>query len=149
MQLTVFDAQAIVAFLLDEPAAADVERELREPTRQARITALNLAEVVDVMARIYRRPPSDTMHALTLLQSGGLQVAPIDSSIGMAAGELHARHYDRRTAPLSMADCIALATAAALGEPLATSDPPLVAAAHAEGVAIIPLPDAGGRRPTT
>ncbi len=38
--LTVFDAQAIVAFLLDEPAAADVERELRDPTRPARISAL-------------------------------------------------------------------------------------------------------------
>ena len=101
------------------------------------------------MTRIYRRAPVDTMTALTLLEDGGLQVAPIDASIGIAAGELHARHYDRKTSTLSMADCVALATAAALGEPLATSDPPLVAAAHAEGVATIPLPGTSGRRPTT
>lgn len=101
------------------------------------------------MTRIYRRAPVDAMSALTLLESGGLQVAPIDASIGIAAGELHARHYDRKTSPLSMADCVALATAAALGEPLATSDKPLAAEAQAEGVAVIPLPDTSGRRPTS
>ena len=99
------------------------------------------------MARIYRRSNADTMDALVLLESGGLQIAAIDATIGTSAGELHARHYDRKTSPLSMADCIALATAAALGEPLATSDPPLAAAAKLEGVAVIPLPDASGRRP--
>ena len=51
--------------------------------------------------------------------------------------------------PPSMADCVALATSAALGEPLATSDPSLATAANLEGVAIVPLPDTTGRRPTT
>lgn len=138
-----------MAFLLDEPAAADVERELRDPTRPARISALNLAEVVDVMARIYHRSPAETMDALILLESGGLQIAVIDTDIGTSAGKLHARHYDRKTSPLSMADCVALATAAALGEPLATSDPPLAAVADAEGVTVIALLDAKGRRPAS
>ena len=42
---------------------------------------------------------------------------------------------------------MALATAMSLGEPLATSDPPLAAAARAEGVMVIGLPDTKGRRP--
>ena len=99
------------------------------------------------MARVYGRSHAETMDALILLESGGLQIAVIDAYIGTSAGELHARHYDRKTSPLSMADCFGLATAAALGEPLATSDPPLAAAAHAEGVTVIGLPDANGRRP--
>jgi predicted nucleic acid-binding protein len=45
-----------------------------------------------------------------------------------------------------MADCVALAVAAALGEPLMTSDPPLAAAAGAEGIDVLPLPDSAGRR---
>jgi len=100
------------------------------------------------MTRIYRRSLAETMDALILLESGGLQIAVLDADIGTSAGELHAKHYDRKTSPLSMADCVALATAAALGEPLATSDPPLAAAARAAGVAVVGLPDADGRRPT-
>ncbi len=88
------------------------------------------------------------MDALALLESGGLQIAVVNADIGISAGELHARHYDRKTSPLSMADCVALATAAVLGEPLATSDPALAAAARAEGVTIVPLPDTSGRPPT-
>ncbi len=101
------------------------------------------------MARIYRRPHADTMDALMLLESGGLEIAVVGPDVGIAAGQLHARRYDRKTSPLSMADCVALATSAAVGEPIATSDPALAAAAPLEGVAIIPLPDSTGRRPTT
>jgi predicted nucleic acid-binding protein len=100
------------------------------------------------MTRIYRRSLAETMDALILLESGGLQIAVLDADIGTSAGELHAKHYDCKTSPLSMADCVALATAAALGEPLATSDPSLAAAARAAGVAVVGLPDADGRRPT-
>lgn len=113
----------------------------------ATISALNLAEVIDVMARIFARTPADTRNAVALLEDGGLHIASVDAQIGIAAGELHARYYDRKASPLSMADCIALATAVRLREPLATSDPPLAAAARAEGVAIVALPDANGRRP--
>ena len=136
-----------MAFLLDEPAAAEVEIVLRDPQQAATTSALNLAEVVDVMTRIFGRSPTHTMNGLALLEHGGLRIASVDADIGISAGELHARHYDRRASPLSMADCIALATARQRGEPLATSDPPLAAAARAEGVAIIGLPDAKGRRP--
>ena len=124
-----------------------MEAELREVNRPARLSALNLAEVIDVLTRIYGRAPASTMNALVLLEAAGLRVVPVDAEIGVDAGELHARHYDRKTSPLSMADCVALATARSVNEPLATADPPLAAAARAIGVAILPLPDASGRRP--
>jgi predicted nucleic acid-binding protein len=110
---------------------------------------VNLAEVIDVMTRIYERPVHNTMNALAMLEAGGLKVVSVDAEIGISAGELHARHYDRSVSPLSMADCVALATAAELGEQLATSDPPLTAAALAEGIATLPLADSQGRRPTS
>jgi predicted nucleic acid-binding protein len=108
---------------------------------------LNLAEVVDVMTRIYERAFTRTSDALEFLEGGGLQVASVNAGIGAVVGKLHARHYDRKTSPLSMADCVALATALSLGEPLATSDPALAVAAQSEGVAVAALPDARGQRP--
>jgi len=135
-----------VAFFLDEPAAADVEAILRG-AQGSTISALNLAEVVDVMARIFERPPNRTLDALAFLEHAGLRVMAVDAEIGLAAGALHARHYDRQTSPLSMADCVALATAMQLREPLATSDPPLALAAQVEEVRIVALPDSKGRRP--
>jgi PIN domain nuclease of toxin-antitoxin system len=132
---------------LNEPAADDVERELRDTSRTGWISAINLAEVIDVMERIYRRSPAQTLESLMLLESGGLRVAHLDGDIGVEAGALHARHYDRKSSALSMADCVALATALALGEPLATADRALATAATASGVTIVPLPDARGRRP--
>jgi predicted nucleic acid-binding protein len=111
------------------------------------VSAINLAEVIDVMTRIYHRTPAETLDALALLESGGLRFASVDSKIGLEAGTLHAQHYDRRTSALSMADCVALATARVLKEPLVTSDPALAAAARATDVVVIPLPDRRGRRP--
>jgi len=135
--------------LLDEPAAGAVEDELRDPTRGSWVSAINLAEIVDVMTRVFRQAPDDVRVALQLLEAGGLQVVPVDGDLGLEAGRLHARFYDRRMSPLSMADCVALASAMSLNEPLATSDPALAAAARAVGVAVLPLPDTHGRSPTT
>jgi predicted nucleic acid-binding protein len=49
--------------------------------------------------------------------------------------------------PLSLADCVALATALALGQRLATSDPALIATARDETCDVVALLDARGRRP--
>jgi predicted nucleic acid-binding protein len=99
------------------------------------------------MTRIYERPVDGTLNALAMLEAGGLENVAVDASMGLHAGELHAHHYHRESSPLSMADCLALAVAAALGEPLMTSDPPFAAAAGAEGIDVLPLPDSAGRRP--
>lgn len=101
------------------------------------------------MARVFGQAPDEVRAALELLHAGGLGTIPIDGNLGVEAGRLHARFHDRRTSPLSMADCVALATAMSLDEPLATSDAPLAAAAGAVGVEVLPLPDARGRLPGT
>jgi predicted nucleic acid-binding protein len=87
------------------------------------------------------------VNALLLLEAGGLRIVPVDADLGVDAGELHARLYDRRASPLSMADCVALATALSFNEPLATSDPPLALAAQNERVAVIRLGDSSGQAP--
>jgi len=133
--------------LLDEPAAGAVETELRDPTRRSWISAINRAEIVDVLTRVFEQTPDDVRAALELLEVGGLVVVAVDGDLGMEARRLHARFYHRRTSPLSMADCVALASAMSLNEPLATSDPPLAATARAVGVVIRPLPDSSGRSP--
>jgi uncharacterized protein with PIN domain len=132
---------------MDEPAAADVETALRHESTPSRISAMNLAEAVDVLTRIFGSPLDEVLASMALLESSGLQVVEVDRSIGVYAGELHGRHYDRSSSPLSMSDCVALATATSFGEPLATSDEPLAKAASAESVATILLPDSSGRRP--
>jgi predicted nucleic acid-binding protein len=108
-----------------------------------------MAEILDVMTRIYERPVAATITALAMLETAGLQTQVVDVAIGMSAGELHARHYDRKASPLSMADCVALATAIVLQEALATSDAPLAAAAVIEGVEVLGLPSSTGERPPT
>lgn len=100
-----------------------------------------------MLSRIYGRETAATMDALLLLEAGGLRIVPVDADLGLDAGGLHARLYDRRTSPLSMADCVALATALSLNEPLATSDPPLALAAQNEGVEVIRLGDSSGQAP--
>ena len=126
-----------------------MEEALRDAGSLSRLSAVNLAEVVDVMTRIYQRPVDGTTTALAMLESGGLTIVPADAAVGALAGELHARHYDRKSSPLSMADCVALATAIVIDDALATSDQPLAAAARAENVTVLPLPDSRGIRPAS
>ena len=133
----------------DEPAASDVESLLRNADGAVRLSAANAAEVIDVMARIFGIDVDQTRNALSVLEGGRLRFEVVDSVIGFRAGELRARHYDRAASPLSLADCIALATAITLDEPLATADVPLANAARSEGVKVVALPNSRGERPTT
>ena len=60
------------------------------------------------------------------------------------ASELRAAHYHRAKMPVSLADCICVATAISLGTDLATTDPALAAVARAAGVEVIALPNSAG-----
>lgn len=111
------------------------------------ITAVNLAEVIDQLVRPARRSPQDVEASLASLAAGGLRIVPVDEAIGRLAGAIRAGHYDRRTAPLSLADCIALAASSVLGVGLATADPALAAVARRLGVKVLGLPDSAGKRP--
>lgn len=137
----------MVAALIGEPAANEVEALLRDPSDRAAVTAVNLAETLDVLVRHQGWPPDEVEEKLRWLTIGGLAVVPVDEVIGLAAGRLHAEHYHRTRRPISLGDCIALAAAQVLETPLATSDPALIATAVETGCPVVALPDARGRRP--
>jgi predicted nucleic acid-binding protein len=138
------DAFPLVALLVDEPAAERVERLLRGgPTG---ITAPALAEVVD---HLVRRRGVEEIHVRRLLEAladSGFVVLHMPDETPWIAGRLRSRHHDRRRSPLSLADCVLLATAGP-SDAIATADGPLAAAARAEGIDVIALVDAHGRRP--
>ena len=135
--MAVLDAFALMAFLTGEDAAAKVEVELRNG--RAVISAVNLAEVVDILVRRLEIPEAQVLDGLRLAKSGGLTVVAADEPIGELAGRLRSRHYDRRVSPLSLADCVALATSLALDTTLVTGDGPLAVAAEAEGAGTVSL----------
>lgn len=124
-----------------------MEALLRARDDRPRISALNLAEVLDVLARHQGWPTADVEEKLRWLNVGGLEVVAVDELIGLTAGRLHAANYHRVRRPLSLADCVALATAVSLDERLATSDPALLSTARDEGCPVVVLLDARGRRP--
>ena len=121
---------------------------LRDADEPGHVSAVNLAEVVTVLVRHRDLPAGEVVEKLRWLVVGGLGVVPADEPIGLLAGALHARHYHRTRRPVSLADCVALATALQRNERLATSDPDLLAAARSEGCPVVPLLDSMGKRPT-
>jgi PIN domain nuclease of toxin-antitoxin system len=143
----ILDAFAVIAALVGEPAAAEVEKELRRRNADVRISAVNLAEVVDQLVRQAHFDENVVDTALESLIAGGLVVTPADWTIGRLAGQLRARHYHKSAAAISLADCVALGTSLILGATLGTADPALTTVARRVGVRVLPLPDSRGRRP--
>ena len=140
----VLDAYALIAYFRGEPVADDVAKILRDSTV---LSAANAAEVIDQLVRVHGRDPDDVHGDLALLAYAGMQVAPVTAEIGMSAGRLRGRHYRRTSMSVSLADCIAAATALELEEPLATADPGLAAVVRAEGGRVRGLVDGSGRLP--
>ena len=142
--MTVLDAYAVLAYLRAEPCAGEVEALLRTTTT---LSAANAAEVVDQLARVYGSDPDDVHADLALLENAGMHLAPVTADLGLLAGRLRAKHYHRDRAAVSLADCIAAATALTSGQPLATSDPALAGLVRAEGGTIHGLADSRGATP--
>lgn len=142
----VLDASAIVALIADEPGAAEVSELLGAGGGSC--SAVNLAEVVDWLVRIGRADVTAARGVVTAVLAAGLGVVPCDEVLAVRAGELRARWYDRRSA-ISLADCIAVATADSLGAALVTSDGVLCRVAKQVGVECRPIPNSTGRRPRT
>jgi PIN domain nuclease of toxin-antitoxin system len=144
--LTVLDASALVAFLRDEPAAADTATLLKQrppPT----ISGCNLAEVVDNLVRVYGRSPEEVNDKIDLLIAAGLDVEPYWLTHARRAAILRATFYHRTKAPISLADAACIATARLLRTDIATTDPALARVARKIGVEVVPLPDSRGRLP--
>jgi len=141
--VTLLDAYALVA---DEPAAEEVEQLLR--TGNCQVAIVNLAEAIDICGRVHGLPGDEVRGALEPLFLGGVlaAAAPGESDAWLAA-RICGAHYDRRSRPLSLADCFLLAQALRMGAGIATADPPLAQVGRTEGCEIIALPDSSGARP--
>ena len=96
--MTILDAYAVIAFLRGEPAADDVRPLLED--RDAELTAVGLAEVLDHLIRIAGVDEDDAV--LDLAQLGLLDPLAVGAEIGSAAGRLRARHYHRTRCAVSM-----------------------------------------------
>jgi ribonuclease VapC len=142
----VLDAAPLVAALADEPARREVEELLRRRPPPS-VSATNLAEAIDQLVRVQGADRDEARRQVNLLLASGLEVEPVWLPTVRLAANLRADHYHRRRMPLSLADCICLATAIKLEAALATCDAALARTARAEGVQVIALPDSDGRRP--
>ncbi len=142
--MTVLDAYAVLAYLRDEPCAAAVVELLRLPTA---LSAANAAEVLDQLVRVFDRDADDVHADLALLTTAGMQIVPVTGDIGLLAGRLRAKHYHRERMAVSLADCVAAATALTSHLQLATSDPALASLVRSEGGEICALADSSGTKP--
>ncbi len=127
------DAFALIALLAEEPAAGEVEALLRRG--DAAITAVNLAEALDVLQRV-QGISRERLEAVTdPLVSDRMTLVAIDERIARDAADIRARYYHRTRAPISLADCILLA-ATGEDDALATADGPLIRVADAENLKV-------------
>jgi PIN domain nuclease of toxin-antitoxin system len=138
------DSYALVAAATAEPAAADVAELLRNG--DCAVTPVNLAELYDQLVRRIGLTAEAVDAHLQPLLDGVLAIRDLDRERAQQAGVLRAQLYRRRTAELSLADCVLLASLDQ-GDTVATADPPLARAARRLGHTVTPLPDSRGRRP--
>jgi PIN domain nuclease of toxin-antitoxin system len=141
--VTLLDAYALVAFLADEPAAAEVETLIR--AGDTAVLAVNLAEALDVTERVHGVSEAELRGVLEPLLGDLIFVTIQRDDAAWRAAALRAKYYDPRSCPLSLADCLLLA--AANGDAVATADPALAAVLQAERTALVPLPDSTGTLP--
>jgi uncharacterized protein with PIN domain len=127
------DAFALIALLAGEPAAEEVELLLR--SGEATMTAVNLAEALDVLQRIQGISSERLQEVSAPLVGEQIKLLTVDERTARDAADIRARRYHRTRAPLSLADCILLA---ATGEQdtLATADGPLIRVAESENVKV-------------
>lgn len=134
------DAQALVAFLREEPAAHDVEVVLRRGA--VAMTAPNLSETLDVLIRV---DGYDESLLGSLIDPLGLDIVPMTAYHAWRAAALRSRHYAKDESEVSLADC-ALVAAATPADVVVTADRPVLRMADAEGVGTLALVDSTGKR---
>ena len=139
--MTILDAFAVIALLKGEPAAAQVQ--LLIQADGCALTSLGVAEVIDHLVRVVKTSEEDAV-----LDVAQLSLAPaleLDNAIATQAALLRARHYNKKSRAVSLADCVVAQAARTVTSAVATSDPHLLDLCRDEGIAIVPLPDSGGR----
>jgi PIN domain nuclease of toxin-antitoxin system len=140
--LTILDSYAVLAFLNNEAAAAEVEALIA--AGGAALTVAGLAEVLDHLIRIGGADEEDA--SLDVAQLRLDDPVPIDGTLAGGAGMLRARHYHRVQCPVSLADCFAAEAARSLSRPLAASDPDLLDLCQDEGIGVVVLTGSDGSR---
>lgn len=136
--MTLLDAYALIAFLVGGPASEQVRGLLRQG--DAAVATANLVEALDVSQRVYGLPIARAVELLDPLIGGALTPIALDTPTARRAAELRARHYHRSSRPISLADAILLASAAA-GDRVATADADVLAVARDEGLDRVALPE--------
>jgi predicted nucleic acid-binding protein len=144
LRRVVVDAGPIVSVLLDDAAAPAVVESLAG--RECGVSVVNVGEVLDVLIRVHRVSPADASESVERYLDEVARPIPATRSLGLEAALIRARHYHRWDRDVSLADCFAIATALPDGE-VATSDSAVARVAAAEGLGVIGLPNAWGRRP--
>jgi PIN domain nuclease of toxin-antitoxin system len=127
------DAFALIALVAEEPAAEEVEGLLRRG--DAAVTAINLAEALDVLQRVERISQERLDAIIGPLVRESLTLRVVDERMASKAAGIRARHYHRTRAPVSLADCV-LVGAAETDDLVATADGPLLSIARKEGVQV-------------
>ena len=138
------DAGPVVSLLLGDAAAPDVVAALTG--RDARISAVNVGEVMDVLVRVHRVPTDDAAESIWRFLDDVAAAVPATAEHAEKAGQLRARHYHRRDRDVSLADCFVVAVADE-DDDIATSDSAVAHMASVEGRQVVALPNARGRRP--
>jgi predicted nucleic acid-binding protein len=133
---TVLDAYALIALRLDEPAAGEVERILR--SGDAAVTSVNYGEALDRLVRARQIPEPRARAAFEGLFDTSLRRIDVGFPVVEMAVRLRAKHYHRERSPLSLADCICVASAGSDGA-VATADKAMLAMAEAEGIRRVAL----------
>jgi len=140
--VTTLDAFAVLALLKGEPAAAEVE--ILIEGGGCALTTLGIAEIVDHLVRVVGISEEDAV--LDIAQLTLDPPAQLDEACAIQGAILRARHYDKKTRAVSLADCIVAHVARTTASAVATSDPHLLDLCRDEGVDVIPLPDSSGKR---
>jgi PIN domain nuclease of toxin-antitoxin system len=144
LRRVVVDTGPILSVLLGDAAAAEVSATVAG--RDCGVSVVNVAEVLDVDVRVHRAPVDEASEALDRILADVARPLPAPRALAEHAALLRARHDHRRDRDLSLADCFAIATAMPDAD-VATSDAAIAKVARAEGVDVVALPNARGRRP--
>jgi uncharacterized protein with PIN domain len=142
--VTFLDAYALIALVVDEPAASPVEKLLRE--HECRVSVIHLAEAVDVSHRRHDVPIAEIRSVLAPLFYEDVDLVQPDEDDAWRAAEMRGQYYNAKTCEVSLADCFLLAHAKG-DDNVATPDPAIADVARAEGIAVLGLPDSSGRAP--
>ena len=141
--IAMLDASALLAILRGEPGADDAAALAKDG---ACITAINFAEVRDQAIRSYPDQPGAADVVDRFLDRRTVVVV-CDEVLARRAAALRGRFYERRSRPVSLADCFAIAAAEARGTPLVTSDADQAAVARSVGVEVLAIANSAGVRP--